>query len=69
MPYPKYLVNEKILDQQTKAMKSITTVLSSHHENSNIRVFRVSGHLSCSDLYDFIGRVVKHRVEELSLEI
>ncbi|XP_048433616.1 putative F-box/FBD/LRR-repeat protein At4g03220, partial [Pyrus x bretschneideri] len=69
MPYPKYLVNEKILDQQTKAMKSITTVLSRRHENSNIRVFRVSGHLSCSDLYDFIGRVVKHRVEELSLEI
>ncbi|CAN6702271.1 unnamed protein product [Malus baccata var. baccata] len=50
-------------------MKSITTALPRRHENSNIRVFRVLGHMSCSDLYDFIGRVVKHRVEELSLEI
>uniref|UniRef100_A0A5B7BF76 F-box domain-containing protein n=1 Tax=Davidia involucrata TaxID=16924 RepID=A0A5B7BF76_DAVIN len=63
-------INTKRLHHlQTKAMEFVTTVLSRRDEDSNIKTFRLSGHLSLSCLHDCIRRVVKHSVEELELDV
>ncbi|KAK9910752.1 hypothetical protein M0R45_034699 [Rubus argutus] len=62
-------------ENQSKTLALIiTSVLSRHRGNSNVKVFRVSSrlgfcHLASSCLYDCVRWLVKRRVEELVLEV
>ncbi|PRQ46170.1 putative F-box domain-containing protein [Rosa chinensis] len=63
------VVKQTLDHEHSKAMKFITSLLSRRHENYNIKVFRVYGHLSFSRLNNLIRLLVNHRVVEPELYV
>jgi hypothetical protein len=69
--YPCLDFYDKTCRRQTnyKAMEFINAVLARRHANSNIKVFRFKGELGFTCLRDCIRRLVRHRVEELKMNV
>lgn len=57
------------LSSNYMAMEFIPTVLSRRQPDFNITTFRLSGKVSAPSLQDCIDRVMKHRIEQLELDV
>ncbi|KAH7860360.1 hypothetical protein Vadar_012506 [Vaccinium darrowii] len=73
-PHPDFFprivrIPRQLHEHQCKATEFVPIVLSRRQQDSNITTFRLFGHVSYSCLRKCIKHVMKHRIEQLELDV